>query len=92
MESRVKEVLDDTKKTLVVTANTYGDETLKNMQLGLMLASALAWTEVMKSVVSKFVKSGSGVFHTTVYAMVVTFIAALVSVIAKPKKQPVLSV
>ena len=63
------------------------DTTLSSMNTAFALATALAWNEAIKSVVSNVMPKGSGHYQLLMYALFVSFLyAVFVMLTNKPKK------
>ena len=78
----------DTDKLLTLTEKTLVD----NISLALVLASAMAWNEVIKVFASKFVKSGGGEWYLVMYATFLTLLMVGLQVLSKRPAKKVLNV
>ena len=84
----IKEIdFEDIQKEANSVLRSWKNESLSSLQLGFTFASALAWNEVMKSIVSRFVKNGrSSITQTSLYALLITFLAGLVTYLMQKAK------
>lgn len=84
----IKEIdFEDVKKEASSVFQSWKNESLSSLQLGFTFASALAWNEVMKSIVNNFVKNGkSTTIQTFIYALAVTLLAGIVTYIIQKAK------
>lgn len=84
----IKEIdFEDVKKEASSVLQSWKNESLSSLQLGFTFASALAWNEVMKSIVNNFVKNGkSTTIQTFIYALAVTLLAGIVTYIIQKAK------
>ena len=61
----------------------FADKLLKLVTSGFGLVAALAWNELIKEVISQYIEpifgGGSGLVSLLIYAMVVTFLAVVVT-------------
>lgn len=61
----------------------FADRTLKLMTSGFGLVSALAWNELIKEIIKQYIQpvfgKDSGIISLLIYAVVVTFLAVLVT-------------
>lgn len=69
----------DADKLLELTEKTL----LDNVSLALVLASAMAWNEVIKVFAAKFVKNGGGEWYVVMYAVFLTLLMVLFQVLSK---------
>lgn len=76
----------DSDKLLQLTEKTFKD----NVTLGLVISSAMAWNEVIKTFASKFIKNGGGEWYVVMYAVFLTLLMVAFNTISgsssKPKK------
>lgn len=88
MANLVKKITDiDFEKEASGVLESWKDESLASLQLGFTFASALAWNEVMKSIVRRFVKNGkSSIAQTSLFAFAVTFVAGIIMYVMKKTK------
>lgn len=77
----------DTEKLLALTEKTL----LDNVSLGLVLASAMAWNEVIKVFAKKFIKSGGGEYYVLLYAVFLTMLMVAFQIMSKRPTKKVLS-
>ena len=70
--------------TLIQT--TY-DTTLISINFGLTLASALAWNEYFKAIVSDFLAKGKGSKYLLMYALAMTILTTLFLIITRKLSQ-----
>ena len=84
----IKEIdFEDIQKEAGSVLRSWKNESLSSLQLGFTFASALAWNEVMKSIVNRFVKNGkSSITQTTIYALAITFLAGIITYIMQKVK------
>jgi len=85
---RVKEIdfKDDGAKIL----KTWKIESLESLKLALTFSSALAFNELMKSVISKVVKTGSSsIIQNTIYTLMITFITGLITFFTGTSKRKI---
>jgi hypothetical protein len=76
----------DADKLLSLTEKTLID----NVSLALVLASAMAWNEVIKVFAAKFVKNGSGEWYVVMYAIFLTLLMVVFQVLSKRPTKKVL--
>lgn len=67
------------KKILELTETTL----LDNVSLALVLASAIAWNEVIKTFTAKFIKNGGGEWYVFLYAVFLTFLMVVFQMLSK---------
>jgi Na+/melibiose symporter-like transporter len=93
LEKKEKELKEQKKLTHTLESKLKGeakqfrkefaDRTLKLMTSGFGLVAALAWNEAIKEAVNTYIKpfmgEGSGVISLFIYAVLVTFLAVLVT-------------
>ena len=72
------------KPTLV---QTFQDETTSSLKFGFTIATALAWNEAFRSLITKFIVSKDVPYYNTVYALVLTFISILFMILMKRMKK-----
>ena len=72
------------KPTLVQTVQ---DETISSMKMGFTFATALAWTEAFKSLITRFVVSKDVPYYNTVFALVITLLSILFMMLTKRMKK-----
>ena len=72
------------KPTLV---QTYVDETTSAVKLGFTVATALAWNEAIKSLITKFVMTKDVPYYNTVFAIVITLIMITFMLLSKRMKR-----
>ena len=77
----------DTEKLLALTEKTL----LDNVSLALVLASAMAWNEVIKVFAKKFIKNGGGEYYVLLYAVFLTMLMVAFQVMSKRPAKKVLS-
>lgn len=78
----------DTDKILELTEKTL----LDNVSLALVLASAMAWNEVIKVFAAKFIKSGSGgEWYVVMYAVFLSLLMVGFQVLSKRPTKKVIS-
>lgn len=84
----IKEIdFEDIQKEAGSVLTSWKNESISSLQLGFTFASALAWNEVMKSIVNRFVKNGkSSIAQTSLYALAVTFLAGLITYLMQKSK------
>ena len=74
----------DTEKILALTEKTL----LDNVSLALVLASAMAWNEVIKVFAAKFVKNGGGEWYVVMYAVFLTLLMVIFQILSnRPTKK-----
>jgi Family of unknown function (DUF5654) len=69
--------------TVMSIATTVEAQGLNTIILGFSFAAALAWYEVVKSVVAQLVKRGTGLKGDVIAALVTTLLAVLVFLVLK---------
>tara|TARA_B110000977_G_scaffold84695_1_gene113095 strand:+ start:7011 stop:7259 length:249 start_codon:yes stop_codon:yes gene_type:complete len=69
----------DTEKLMNLTEKTL----LDNVSLGLVLASAMSWNEVIKVFASKFVKNGGSEWYLVMYAVFLTLLMVVLQMVSK---------
>ena len=72
------------KPTLV---QTYVDETTSAVKLGFTVATALAWNEAIKSLITKFVLTKDVPYYNTIFAIVITLIMITFMLLSKRMKR-----
>lgn len=72
------------KPTLI---QTYVDETTSAVKLGFTVATALAWNEAIKSLITKFVLTKDVPYYNTVFALVITLIMITFMLLSKRMKR-----
>lgn len=77
----------DTDKILELTEKTL----LDNVSLALVLASAMAWNEVIKIFAQKFIKNGGGEYYVLLYAVFLTMLMVAFQIMSKRPTKKVLS-
>ena len=77
----------DSDKLLKLTEKTL----LDNVSLALILASAMAWNEVIKVFAKKFIKSGGGEYYVLLYAVFLTMLMVAFQIMSKRPTKKVLS-
>ena len=77
----------DTEKILELTEKTL----LDNVSLALVLASAMAWNEVIKVFANKFIKNGGGEYYVLLYAVFLTMLMVAFQVMSRRPTKKVLS-
>lgn len=77
----------DTEKLIQLTEKTL----LDNVSLALVLASAMAWNEVIKVFAAKFVKNGGGEWYVLLYAVFLTLMMVVFQILSKRPTKKVLS-
>ena len=78
----------DADKLLELTEKTL----LDNVSLALVLASAMAWNEVIKVFAAKFVKNGGGEWYVVMYAVFLTLLMVGFQVLSKRPSKKVLTI
>ena len=78
----------DADKLLELTEKTL----LDNVSLALVLASAMAWNEVIKVFAAKFVKNGGGEWYVVMYAVFLTLLMVVFQVLSKRPSKKVLTI
>ena len=72
------------KPTMIQTVQ---DETVASMKVGFTFATALAWNEAFKSLITRFVVSKDVPYYNTVFALVVTLFSILFMMFTKRMKK-----
>jgi len=80
---RTKTLQERVKKEASLFKKEFADRTLKLITSGLGLVSALAWNELIKEVVSEYIKplfgESSGLISLIIYAIFITALAVFVT-------------
>lgn len=61
------------------TQKNFITQTFGLISSAFVLVAALAWNEAIKTIIELYFKAGGGVISRIIYAVIVTFIAALVT-------------
>jgi len=61
---------------------------VESINMAFALAAALAWTEAIKVIIQRYVKSSNAAKYHIIYASIVTFISALVFMLTKRFMSP----
>ena len=69
--------------TVMSIATTVEAQGLNAIVMGFSFAAALAWYEVVKSIVAQFVKRGAGIQGDVIAALVTTLLAVIVYLVLK---------
>jgi len=77
----------DADKFLELTEKTL----LDNISLALVLATALAWNEVIKVFAAKFVSKTGGEWYVALYALFLTLVMVMFQVLSKRPTKKVLT-
>jgi len=74
---------EEVKKEATAIKKQFADRTLKLLTSGFGLVSALAWNELIKEIVSQYIKpffgESSGIISLTIYAIFITALAVFVT-------------
>lgn len=68
--------------TSFIAKQTY-DTTLASINLGLTLASALAWNEYFKSLITAMMTKGNGLKYMLVYALMMSILTTIFMIVTK---------
>ena len=69
---------------------TWKNESLESLKLALTFSSALAFNELMKSIITKVVKTGSSnIKQNTIYTLMITFITGIITYFTGKSKRTI---
>lgn len=74
------EILEKTKENVKETNRQVISQSVGFISSAFVLVAALAWNEAIKDFINQYFKAGSGLISKVIYAMIVTFIAVVVTV------------
>ncbi len=87
IEERLKIEIDEKIKKELKTSMFTQTITLVTAAFGIV--AALAWNEAVKAWLDRFIKAGQGAYALTYYALIVTIISVIITVILGYVKQRV---